>query len=553
MLATDRARGGPGEALQSWLVLARSAAAHCSARDPRDARGARPVRPRKRLTPAASPPRPAPPPPRGGGRPEAAARPAGSPRFPADLLGPARPQPGHPGQRVRGTVRAAWAQADVLFTVRASAGRNGCGQILALLGRPQEMKGLEWRMEYDLRDARDGARRPEEWTFRILRRGRHLHGGGAAPVLRRGLPFPRGGIALRTSVARRPRASLDPTSATTAASTATSCPSRPSSAVARAPSTCWRHRDPTSRWRPRRSSSCAGRRARPSWRVSPDSLPRPPARRPPCASRWPSGPPTRADKPGERRVGELRGPLPTARPWRPGGVPEAGRHQVTVAGVPARHLPGLGEHARSGGSRLGGATLVASPLVVYPDETTHAAQTAIPGDARDPFASFQVGAMRLRPRFGNVFTARTRSGSWRRCTGPGWIPSPVRLPCAPASASSRTASRSLAVRRTRSRRPMPCLGRTDPPVDLRSRSVRGPPGRDGRAGQPDAPPGGPVRDPDAVSPPAIVSPFSSSTGDRRRLAPGDALDRPPREAVHRTIENSVPINSAEYSSFRLHE
>jgi len=54
---------------------------------------------------------------------------------------------------------------------------------------------------------------------------------------------------------------------------------------------------------------------------------------------------------------------------------------------------------------FGGATLVASPLVVYPDETTPAAQTAIPGDARDPFASFQVGAMRLRPRFGNVFTA----------------------------------------------------------------------------------------------------------------------------------------------------
>ncbi len=79
-----------------------------------------------------------------------------------------------------------------------------------------------------------------------------------------------------------------------------------------------------------------------------------------------------------------------------------GRYQVTLAAL----LPETGKASTSTfeldvPDLSGKASLVASPLVLYPDEA--AAQGAIPADPRDPFASFQVGATRLRPRFGNVF------------------------------------------------------------------------------------------------------------------------------------------------------
>ncbi len=48
---------------------------------------------------------------------------------------------------------------------------------------------------------------------------------------------------------------------------------------------------------------------------------------------------------------------------------------------------------------FGGTTLATSPLVLYPDEPP-AAGTA---DARDPYAATLLGPVRLRPRFGNVF------------------------------------------------------------------------------------------------------------------------------------------------------
>jgi GWxTD domain-containing protein len=48
---------------------------------------------------------------------------------------------------------------------------------------------------------------------------------------------------------------------------------------------------------------------------------------------------------------------------------------------------------------LSGRTLAASPLVAYPDEP-QAGTAATPGDA---YAALRLGPMRLRPRFGNVF------------------------------------------------------------------------------------------------------------------------------------------------------
>jgi GWxTD domain-containing protein len=48
---------------------------------------------------------------------------------------------------------------------------------------------------------------------------------------------------------------------------------------------------------------------------------------------------------------------------------------------------------------FGGAALVASPLVLYADEP----DAAGPVNPRDPYAAMQLGTRRLHPRFGNVF------------------------------------------------------------------------------------------------------------------------------------------------------
>jgi GWxTD domain-containing protein len=80
-----------------------------------------------------------------------------------------------------------------------------------------------------------------------------------------------------------------------------------------------------------------------------------------------------------------------------------GRYRVTVAAL----LPDTGQGSASTieldmPDLSGSAVLVASPLLLYPDETTTPAPLTV--DPRDPYASFQVGQARLRPRFGNVFT-----------------------------------------------------------------------------------------------------------------------------------------------------
>jgi GWxTD domain-containing protein len=48
---------------------------------------------------------------------------------------------------------------------------------------------------------------------------------------------------------------------------------------------------------------------------------------------------------------------------------------------------------------FGGTALVASPLVVYPDEPAEGGAAS----PSDPYAAMQLGPMRLHPRFGNVF------------------------------------------------------------------------------------------------------------------------------------------------------
>ena len=96
----------------------------------------------------------------------------------------------------------------------------------------------------------------------------------------------------------------------------------------------------------------------------------------------------------------------TARPEADGSLVgswglslKPGHYKVTIAAL----LPELGKGSVSmldvEVPDFGGATLVASPLVVYPDEPPAAGAA----DARDPYAAMQLGPMRLHPRFGNVF------------------------------------------------------------------------------------------------------------------------------------------------------
>jgi hypothetical protein len=79
-----------------------------------------------------------------------------------------------------------------------------------------------------------------------------------------------------------------------------------------------------------------------------------------------------------------------------------GTYKVTVAALLAE--PGRGSAATIDVlvPDLGRGALVASPLVVYPDEP----QAGGAADPRDPYASMQLGPMILRPRFGNVFAPK---------------------------------------------------------------------------------------------------------------------------------------------------
>jgi hypothetical protein len=96
----------------------------------------------------------------------------------------------------------------------------------------------------------------------------------------------------------------------------------------------------------------------------------------------------------------------TARPEADGSLVASwglslkpGRYKVTVAAL----LPEPGKGSVSAVDvevpDFGGTALVASPLVVYPDEPP-AGGSASPSD---PYASMQLGPTRLHPRFGNVF------------------------------------------------------------------------------------------------------------------------------------------------------
>ena len=79
-----------------------------------------------------------------------------------------------------------------------------------------------------------------------------------------------------------------------------------------------------------------------------------------------------------------------------------GRYTVTVATLLTAAGLGSASTLEVEVPDFGGAVLVASPLVLYPDEPMAAGAA----DARDPYAAMQLGPMRLHPRLGNVFASK---------------------------------------------------------------------------------------------------------------------------------------------------
>ncbi len=89
------------------------------------------------------------------------------------------PTPGTPANEFEESVRSIWAQADELFSSPIEKGsETGCGLVLALLGRPEEVigrtGGAPARFD-NLSYVREGAvREPETWVYRD-RPGRPFH------------------------------------------------------------------------------------------------------------------------------------------------------------------------------------------------------------------------------------------------------------------------------------------------------------------------------------------------------------------------------------------
>jgi len=314
------------------------------------------------------------------------------------------PTPGTAANELEDAVRAAWAQADDFFSYPNQKGsETGCGQVLALLGRPEEIRGLTTGTRFDNQAfTREGSRQSETWVYRD-RPGRAYTFTRAELLIAfdADCRFGEGGI-LGQDLQRAAAANVV----------------RPEIGYRRGPDG---RLVPLSAQR----DTAAG---------ALDLLTTPRADFPLAAE-------TKLVMRGPKGVALVAGlariPPPAAGGAAPGGVSLAvraaevsgqavvsasrdsllataadgsllaswglslkpGRYQVTVAGI-------LPDTAQGSTSTLdvevpdfGGATLAASPLVLYPDEP----QAGGAADPRDPYAAMMLGPLRLRPRFGNVF------------------------------------------------------------------------------------------------------------------------------------------------------
>jgi GWxTD domain-containing protein len=316
------------------------------------------------------------------------------------------PTRGTAENEVEANARAVWKRADDLFSYPNQKGaETGCGQVLLLLGRPEEIRGpdavrapdIGARFD-DLDYLRQGARQAETWVYRN-RAGRPFRFTRAELLI--GLDaecrFGEGGIVAEdlgraaAALVTRPEigyrrdaegrlVSLE--RALAAAPGAVDLLTEPRSDFALAAETKLVTRAP-------KGVFVAGLARIPSQEgAAPERVV--------LAFRAgePGGAATVTGSRDSRLAPVADGALVAS--WDLLLTP--GRHRVTLAAL----LPESGKGSTASfevevPDLARPAALVVSPLVLYPDEPAAAA------DPSDPYASFQVGAKRLHPRYGNMF------------------------------------------------------------------------------------------------------------------------------------------------------
>jgi GWxTD domain-containing protein len=321
------------------------------------------------------------------------------------------PTPGTAENEIETGARAAWKRADELFSYPNEKGsETGCGQVLLLLGRPEEVRGPDevrapetGARFNDLDYLREGTRRPETWVYRD-RPGRPFRftkaelligfdaecrfgeGGIVAEDLGRAAAM----LVARPDVAYRrgPDGHLVPLERAQAAGPGVlDLLTEPRTDFPLAVETKLVTRGPKGMF----VAGLARIPARETGGAAPDHVLLA------FAVGQPGGPNTTS---GVKESGLARAADGSSvASWDLSLTP--GRHQVTVAAWLPDDAQGSVSTLDVDVPDLGGsAGLVASPLILYPSEAAAPASSAA---RRDPYASFQVGAKRLHPRFGNVF------------------------------------------------------------------------------------------------------------------------------------------------------
>jgi GWxTD domain-containing protein len=342
------------------------------------------------------------------------------------------PTTGTPANEFEDNVRAVWGYADEAFAYPNQRGsETGCGQVLALLGRPEEVLGtadalrtpsvsvggkasaergpaspLSMGRPYDnMAYIREGAERePETWVYRDRPHLPYKFTGAEIRVaFDSECRFAEGGILAQdlqraaAAFVTRPELAytrgsdghLVPLAAAAAASSSAGAGARELLSSPRTDFPLAAESKLVMRG-PKGEAYVAG-----LVRASPGPSPAP-ARLALAAQ---------ASDPAGQAVASATRDV-TARPEADGSLVASwglslkpGRYKVAVATL----LPEPGKGSVSTIDvevpDFGGGALVAAPIVVYPDEPPAGGAA----DPRDPYAAMQLGSTRVAPRFGNVF------------------------------------------------------------------------------------------------------------------------------------------------------
>jgi GWxTD domain-containing protein len=339
------------------------------------------------------------------------------------------PTPGTPANEFEDNVRAVWKAADDLFSYPNQKGsETGCGQVLALLGRPEEVLGKgdvprQPAVNVGAKEGRElpprpgpgrqfdnmayltegSTREPETWVYRD----------------RPGLPYRFTGAELKVAFDSECRFAEGGTVLEDLQRAAAALVTRPELGYAQGSDG---HLVPLST-AVAGAAAGAGARAllaapRADFPLAAETklLVRAPKGEAYVAgllqaAAGAAGAPARVsvaaqavDAAGQATPGAAR--EVTALPEKDGSLVASwgltlkpGRYKVTVAAQVAERGSTTALDVEV--PDFGGAALAASPIVVYPDEPPGAGAS----DPRDPYAAMQLGPTRLHPRVGNVFVA----------------------------------------------------------------------------------------------------------------------------------------------------